>query len=78
MSDASKPQREPQGFLCRCTVCGREERTGDNPLKNGWPMCHGYTMRLEDNERFKEAIDRQMGEIFAPVVAARREAEHGR
>lgn len=59
------------GFLCRCTICGREERTGDNPLKNGWPKCHGYMMTLLDNEAFKEAIDRQMGEIFAPVAAMR-------
>ena len=54
-------------FLCRCTVCGREGRTGENPLKEGWPTCCGYTMRLEDNEAFVAAIDRQMGEIFAPV-----------
>jgi hypothetical protein len=59
------------GFLCRCSVCGREERTGDNPLKNGWPMCHGYTMTLIDNEAFKAAIDSQMAEIFAPVAAMR-------
>jgi hypothetical protein len=29
-------------------------------------------MRLEDNEAFVAAIDRQMGEIFAPVRAALR------
>ena len=63
------------GFLCRCTGCGREERTGDNPLKNGWPTCCGYTMRLEDNEAFVAAIDRQMAEIFAPVRVAVREGQ---
>ncbi len=57
------------GFLCRCTVCGCEERTGNNPLKNGWPKCCGYTMTLIDSEAFTAAIDRQMGEIFAPVAA---------
>jgi len=62
------------GYLCRCTVCGREERTGPNPLKNGWPSCCGYTMRLEDNERFKADIDSAMGEIFAPVKEAMRHA----
>ena len=57
------------GFLCRCSVCGREERTGDNPLKNGWPMCHDYTMTLIDTERFTAAIEGQMADIFAPVAA---------
>lgn len=68
MSDAAT------GYLCRCTLCGREERTGSNPLKNGWPLCCGYTMRLEDNERFKADIDSMMGEIFAPVKEAMRDA----
>ena len=44
------------GLLCRCTVCGREERTGDAPLRDGWPRCHGYTMRLIDTEAFKAAF----------------------
>ena len=59
------------GFLCRCPSCGREERTGDNPLRDGWPKCHGYTMTLIDSEAFTSAIDRQMGEIFTPVAALR-------
>ena len=61
------------GYLVRCTVCGREEHTGSNPLRDGWPKCCGYTMRLEDNEKFKADIDRAMGEIFAPVREARRQ-----
>ena len=64
------------GFLCRCTVCGREERTGENPLRDGWPKCCGYTMRLEDKEAFKEAIERQVGEIFVLFHDAIRESQH--
>lgn len=63
------------GFLVRCTVCGREERTGGNPLRDGWPRCCGYTMRLEDNEAFCAAIDRQMREVFSPVHAAMRASQ---
>lgn len=62
------------GYRVQCSVCERIEKTGDNPLKNGWPKCHGYTMTLIDNEKFKADIDRAMGEIFAPVTAARRAA----
>ena len=65
------------GYLVRCTVCGREERTGSNPLRDGWPQCCGYTMRLEDNEAFKADIDRAMGEIFAPVRDAIRASSEG-
>lgn len=25
------------GYLVRCTECGHEERTGSNPLRDGWP-----------------------------------------
>lgn len=64
------------GLLCRCSVCGREERTGQNPLRDGWPKCHGYTMTLIDNERFIASIDSAMGEIFAPVRAAREAAKN--
>lgn len=59
------------GYLCRCSVCGREERTGDNPLKNGWPMCHSYTMTLVDTEAFTAAIEGQMADIFAPLTNLR-------
>jgi hypothetical protein len=60
------------GFLCRCSVCEREERTGPNPLRNGWPKCCGYTMTLVDTKRFIDAVDGQMAEIFSPVTTARR------
>lgn len=35
------------GGLLRCTVCGRELALGSvgDKLANGWPKCHGYTMR---------------------------------
>lgn len=62
------------GYRVQCSVCERVERTGDNPLRNGWPKCCGYTMTLIDNEKFTADIDRSMGEIFAPVNAARKEA----
>lgn len=55
------------GLLCRCSKCGREERAGASPLKNGWPKCCGYTMTLIDTKRFIESIDSQMGEVFSPV-----------
>ena len=58
------------GLLCRCSVCGREERAGASPLRNGWPMCCGYTMTLIDTERFIAGIDAAMGEVFAPVREA--------
>lgn len=62
------------GYLVRCTVCGREEHTGSNPLRDGWPKCCSLTMRLEDNEKFIADIGRAMGEIFTPVREARRAA----
>ena len=65
------------GYLVRCTVCGRESRTGRNPLRDGWPKCCGYTMRLEDNEAFKADIERAMGEDFAPALTTQ-EAEDAR
>lgn len=37
----------PDSYL-RCTVCGRESTTGfAYSLREGWPKCCGYTMRLE-------------------------------
>ena len=68
------PSGSAEGYLCRCSVCQREERTCDNPLKNGWPECHGYTMTLIETERFVAAIDGQMAEIFSPVQVARKAA----
>lgn len=31
-----------------CLECGRREEVGDvsAKLSSGWPVCHGYTMRL--------------------------------
>lgn len=46
------------GGLLRCTVCGREEPLGNvgHKLGNGWPKCHGYTMRwLTQRELDEEA-----------------------
>lgn len=41
----------------RCTVCGREARPGHRKaLKAGWPVCCGYTMRLESTGAFIAAI----------------------
>jgi hypothetical protein len=58
-----------EGLLCRCSVCGREERAGASPLRNGWPSCHGYTMTLVETQRFIDGIEQAMGEVFAPVRA---------
>lgn len=31
-----------------CTTCGHRRKVGDvaSKLRNGWPSCCGYTMRL--------------------------------
>lgn len=58
------------GYLCRCEVCGREARSGESPLLNGWPSCCGYTMTLVDNERFKANIDAEVGASFAAAASA--------
>ena len=41
------PELQELGGLLRCTVCGREQPLGHvgEKLVNGWPECHGYTMR---------------------------------
>lgn len=59
-----------QGLLCRCSVCGREERAGASPLSNGWPHCCGYTMTLLDTARFIAALDEEMDGVFAPARLA--------
>jgi len=59
------------GYLCICHICGREERTGPNPLKDGWPICCSQTMTLEETHRFSADITAQMDEIFAPVTSIR-------
>lgn len=62
------------GYLCRCSKCGREERSRPDALTTGWPKCCGYGMTLVDNERFKEDIDRLVGEAFGPVREAMKRA----
>lgn len=37
-----------------CTKCGRTEKVG-NGLKNGWPLCCGYTMTI-DSPAEREAL----------------------
>lgn len=54
-----------EGLLCRCTVCGHEERAGDSPLRNGWPRCCGYTMRLINTKRFIDSVNSEVTNIFA-------------
>lgn len=40
----------------RCTVCGRETTTSfGGSLRDGWPRCCGYTMRLERTDADVEA-----------------------
>lgn len=58
------------GLLCRCSICGREERAGASPLSTGWPKCCGYTMTLVETQRFIDALDDEMGKAFAPARAA--------
>jgi hypothetical protein len=46
-------------MLVRCTECGREERPDHaTSLSRGWPMCCGYTMRLESTKEFIAAIEK--------------------
>ena len=46
----------PNGAILTCRRCSREERIGTKTcgtfLREGWPKCCGYTMRLErvDND----------------------------
>lgn len=40
-----------------CTVCGRTQATGfGSSLRNGWPKCCGYTMRLMRTTADIEAV----------------------
>jgi hypothetical protein len=64
--DGPEAEEDVVGFLCRCSTCGREERTVENPLKDGWPTCHG-TMTLVETERFKDSIEESMAEIVGVV-----------
>jgi hypothetical protein len=45
-SDSPSDAKGVVGIL-RCTVCGTEHPLGaiGNKLRDGWPKCHGYTMR---------------------------------
>lgn len=52
------------GYLVKCDVCDREQRTGDSPMQKGWPMCCGYTMRLIDTKRFIANVEREVGKSF--------------
>ena len=56
------------GLLCRCSTCGREERAGESPLRDGWPKCCGYTMTLIDTQRFiasvSEHVEKAAGFAF--------------
>lgn len=55
------------GYLVKCVEgCGREQRTGDSPLQNGWPKCCGYTMRLMDTKRFIANVEREVAKSFPP------------
>lgn len=43
MADAGKIERAK----VRCDVCKREQEVnGATALRDGWPLCHGYTMHL--------------------------------
>jgi hypothetical protein len=53
------------GYRVACTVCGREEQSGESPLTTGWPKCCGYTMRLVDTDRFIADVDRHVGAAAA-------------
>jgi len=36
------------GQRLRCLVCGRTQTAEARYWKEGWPVCHDRTMRLED------------------------------
>jgi hypothetical protein len=61
----------PEGYLCVCQCCGREERTKPNPMKEGWPECCGAGMALIETRRFAGDVDQLIEEIFAPLRAVK-------
>lgn len=63
------------GYLCRCTICGREEHSGRTPLRDGWPKCHDLTMRLVESERFIEDVDAQTAAAFGNATVAGKAAD---
>jgi len=42
-----------------CMMCGKKQNVGNvaNKLRNGWPKCCGYTMRLFTEREMKETPD---------------------
>jgi hypothetical protein len=62
---------DARGLLCKCSVCQREERTGDRPLATGWPKCCGYTMTLVETQRFIDTLEQQMRPVVSPLRALR-------
>jgi hypothetical protein len=46
-----------------CTVCGRESQTNfASSLREGWPKCCGYTMRLEHTDAdIDQAVKQAVG-----------------
>jgi hypothetical protein len=55
---------EPSDSLVRCGVCGRELTVSFAfCTRNGWPKCHGATMRLETRPS-EETIDKAVDGIF--------------
>lgn len=47
MADLAATAMPPLSHL-ECMTCGRRDDIGSvaDKLRNGWPTCHGYTMRL--------------------------------
>lgn len=63
------PPSQQQDSYLRCTECGRKETTNfSHSLRNGWPKCCGYTMRLE---RTDADIGGAVGDAMAPLKTAR-------
>jgi hypothetical protein len=57
--------------LVKCTVCGREEHPSfAGSLRNGWPKCCGYTMRLlrTDADIAASVITAQEADFAATVA----------
>lgn len=62
-------------MLVRCTECGREAHPDSHgALRDGWPKCCGYTMRLESAKEFVAAIEAR-NPFPNPVVADKEGSE---
>ncbi len=58
---------EAKDSLVRCNHCGKEERvTFIYCMRNGWPKCCGYTMRLVET---KADIEMNVAVICADATA---------